>query len=219
MRNKCFNLKSYEQIVVRMKVKCLNLWYILIQHVWNLYFYYNVCWNSISQTQLWIQWNVYKWLAIFWKSGCWVDIISKQALYQPKLICGQFHIEKHWGCNSFWPSDAIRWHRSESRLAHIMAWCLTAPSHYLNQFWLIVKTFPQYSPEGNFTCNVQDFCPDMSLKTYIFNITDASPRGQWVWGKFHISLYLEALGFNKHNSHPHPSASNSCIRFQLFTTG
>ena len=31
------------------------------------------------------------------------------------------------------PSDAIWWHRSGSPLAQVMAWCLTAPSHYLNQ--------------------------------------------------------------------------------------
>ena len=36
--------------------------------------------------------------------------------------------------NSLWRSDAIRWLRSG--LAQIMAWCLTAPSHYLNQYLL-----------------------------------------------------------------------------------
>ena len=35
--------------------------------------------------------------------------------------------------NSLWPSNAIYWHRSGSTLAQVMACCLTAPSHYLNQ--------------------------------------------------------------------------------------
>ena len=35
--------------------------------------------------------------------------------------------------NSLWPSDAILKHRSGSTLAPVMAYCLTAPSHYLNQ--------------------------------------------------------------------------------------
>ena len=39
--------------------------------------------------------------------------------------------------NSLRPSDAIWRHRSGSTLAQVMACCLTAPSHYLNQCWLI----------------------------------------------------------------------------------
>ena len=35
--------------------------------------------------------------------------------------------------NSLWPSDAIWWHRSGSAPAQVMACCLMAPSHYLNQ--------------------------------------------------------------------------------------
>ena len=39
--------------------------------------------------------------------------------------------------NSLGPSDAIWRQRSGSPLAHVMACCLTAPSHYPNQCWLI----------------------------------------------------------------------------------
>ena len=45
------------------------------------------------------------------------------------------HLPVH-SLNSLWPSDDIWWHRSGSTLTHVMACCLTAPSHYLNQFWL-----------------------------------------------------------------------------------
>ena len=41
--------------------------------------------------------------------------------------------------NSLCPSDAIWQHRSGSTLAQVMACCLTAPSHYLNQCWLIIS--------------------------------------------------------------------------------
>ena len=41
--------------------------------------------------------------------------------------------------NSLWPSDAIWWHISGSTLAQVMACCLTALSHYLNQCWLIIS--------------------------------------------------------------------------------
>ena len=46
----------------------------------------------------------------------------------------------HWvtvkNLNSLRPSDAIWRHTSGSTLAQVMACCLTAPSHYLNQCWL-----------------------------------------------------------------------------------
>ena len=41
--------------------------------------------------------------------------------------------------HSLWPSDAIWRYRSESTVAQVMACCLTAPSHYLNQCWLIIS--------------------------------------------------------------------------------
>ena len=41
--------------------------------------------------------------------------------------------------NSLRPSDAIWRPRSGSTLAQVMACCLTAPSHYLNQCWLIIR--------------------------------------------------------------------------------
>ena len=35
-------------------------------------------------------------------------------------------------------------------LAQVMTCCLTAPSHYLNQCWLIIKEVHWHSSEGNF---------------------------------------------------------------------
>ena len=45
----------------------------------------------------------------------------------------------HHTVNSLAPSDAIWRHRTMSTLAQVMACCLTAPSHYLNQCWLIIN--------------------------------------------------------------------------------
>ena len=44
---------------------------------------------------------------------------------------------------SLWPSDAIWRQRSGSTLAQVMSCCLTAPSHYLNQCWLIYQWGPK----------------------------------------------------------------------------
>ena len=50
--------------------------------------------------------------------------------------------------NSLGPSDAIWQRRSRSTLAQVMACCLTAPSHYLNQYWLIIGEVPCHSSRG-----------------------------------------------------------------------
>ena len=42
-------------------------------------------------------------------------------------------------------------HRSGKTLAHVMACCLTAPSHYLNQCWFIIRGFLWNWPESNCT--------------------------------------------------------------------
>ena len=53
--------------------------------------------------------------------------------------------------NSLWPSDAIWRQGSRSTLVQIMACCLTAPSHYLNQCWLIISKVEWHSSKGKFT--------------------------------------------------------------------
>ena len=50
--------------------------------------------------------------------------------------------------NWLWPGDAIWWHRTRSTLAQVMACCLTAPSHYLNQCWLIIGEVRWHSSQG-----------------------------------------------------------------------
>ena len=61
---------------------------------------------------------------------------------------------EHWYwplLNSLWPSDTIWQHKSESTLAQVMACCLMAPSHYLNQCWLIISKVRWHSSDSNFT--------------------------------------------------------------------
>ena len=56
--------------------------------------------------------------------------------------------------NSLWPSDAIRRQRSGSPMAQVMACCLTAPSHYLNQCWLILTKVQWCLSKGNFAWDI-----------------------------------------------------------------
>ena len=46
--------------------------------------------------------------------------------------------------------------RSWSALVLLMACCLPPPSHWLNQWWLIIGEVLWHSPEGNFTENTQN---------------------------------------------------------------
>ena len=57
----------------------------------------------------------------------------------------------HDWINSLWPSDTIWRHISGSTLAQVMDFCLTAPSHYLDQRWLIISKVQWHSSECNFT--------------------------------------------------------------------
>ena len=52
--------------------------------------------------------------------------------------------------NSLRPSDAIWRQWSWATLAQVMACCLTAPSHYLNQCWLIIRGVLWHSSENSF---------------------------------------------------------------------
>ena len=72
-------------------------------------------------------------------SQCWAKSTSPYGVTRPRCM------------NSLWPSDAIWRHRSWSTLAQVMACCLTAPSHYLNQCWLIINTDQWHLSKGSFT--------------------------------------------------------------------
>ena len=77
--------------------------------------------------------------------------------------------------NSLWPSDAIWRQGSRSTLVQVMACCLTAPSHCLNQSWLII-TKVQW-------CDHLRYHSHQSLKLawkLFFFCSLKSPRGKWV---------------------------------------
>ena len=56
--------------------------------------------------------------------------------------------------NLSWPNDTIWRHWSGSTLAQVMACCLTAPSHYLNQCWLVISKIQSHSSDGNFSKDI-----------------------------------------------------------------
>ena len=89
-------------------------------------------------------------------------------------------IENMFFFNCLWPSDVISRHRSESTLALVMACCLTAKSHFLNQGWLLSSKVFCKIHLGAVLLEVL-----MNLIVHVFGdytckINTTSPRGQWV---------------------------------------
>ena len=78
------------------------------------------------------------------------------------------------------PGGVIIWHNgTRSILVQAMAWCWTAPSHHLNQFY-ITSGGLHFSPEVNLAGKCSR-CQSMKLcENYTFEITATFPEGQWV---------------------------------------
>ena len=93
--------------------------------------------------------------------------------------------------NSLWPSDAIWRQGSGSTLAQVMACCLTAPSHYLNQCWLIICGVLHHSPEVSSTGNAYESNHYNAFENYLFKIKVTIPRVQW--GKHLNTKYTHCI--------------------------
>ena len=82
--------------------------------------------------------------------------------------------------NSLGLSDAIWRQKSGSTLAHVMACCLTAPSHNLNQCWLIISKVQWHSSKANFTRDTSAINHWYCLENQVPKISFKFPTGQWV---------------------------------------
>ena len=72
--------------------------------------------------------------------------------------------------NSLWPSEVIWQKRSWSILAQVMACCLTAPSHCLNQCWLIISKVERHSSKASSQEITSTINHWNSLEHYLFKI-------------------------------------------------
>ena len=86
-------------------------------------------------------------LMLYWNWVTWLQTVVRQpavcrclASAATHILIYQLRMFKIVLCiisffKSLGPSNAIWW----QKLAHVMACCLTAPRHYLNQCWLIIS--------------------------------------------------------------------------------
>ena len=100
--------------------------------------------------------------------------------FQHWVFCYYF-IELHnLAFNSLRPSDAIWRQWFWTTLAQVMACCLTAPSHYLNQCWLIIRGVLWHTSESSFAGIAQGIDSGYEFEKDILKNIFKSPRGQWV---------------------------------------
>ena len=84
---------------------------------------------------------------------------KQQASKVVGLTCGNF---QHWACQHFMATKI--------HFAHAMTCCLTAPSHYMNQFSLTIRGVLWHSPKTYFTG---------LFKISDCNLTFTSPNSQY----------------------------------------
>ena len=89
--------------------------------------------------------------------------------------------------NSLWPSDTTWRQSSGSTLAQVMVCCLTAPSHYLNQCWLVISEVQWYS------YSISHGMPQppiikLRLKIAYLKFHSNFQRGQWIMLKTGLAL-------------------------------
>ena len=129
-----------------------------------------------------MKWHSYEWYwALRVNIGLDYGLVTSSNKPLPELTLTKISVAvlRKQGVYTFWPSDAIWWHRSRSTLPQVMACCLTAPSHHLNQYWLIIKGILLHAPECNFTGS-EEFNMLHELENHTSKTFATSPRGQWV---------------------------------------
>ena len=91
--------------------------------------------------------------------------------------------------NTLWPSDVIWWHRSGFTLAKVMACCLMAQSHYINQCWLLISEVQWHSNGGTPTTDTSTINLWNELENYLCAILFKSPR----IGELNYDVYPQLL--------------------------
>ena len=85
---------------------------------------------------------------------------ANNEIYVFLVKLAQSHYTGSTVVNSLWHSDTIWQHGSESTLVQVVT-CLMAPSHYLNQCWLIIQGVLWHSLESYLTSSAMNLIRNM----------------------------------------------------------
>ena len=97
-------------------------------------------------------------------------------LSKPMMVILTTHIcvtRPQW-VNTLWSRMIIWRHRSGPALAQVMAYCLTATSHYLIQCWLLISKVLWHSPESNFLASTEVISLYSGFENHTLKITATS---------------------------------------------
>ena len=117
--------------------------------------------------------------------------------------------------NSLWPSVAIWWHRSGTTLAQVMACCLTAPSHYLNQHWLLIIGFCGIHMRAILQRVTKVTILYNKFEKYTFKITATPSRVRWA----NTTIVLAISTFIAMKSQPLITIKVATLLVVTFTLG
>ena len=116
-------------------------------------------WAKFHNDHLTITWMRAEWISIEfelrWKNHSWNWPVSTIQWKVNSMI--------HVYSDSLGLSEAIWRYRPGSILVQVMACCLTAPSHHLNQCWLIIKGVLWHSPVTIAQEVTVTFCSEITL--------------------------------------------------------
>ena len=100
---------------------------------------------------------------------CWLDPREQISVTIESKHCKSCH------CGF---GDNIWCRRSWLTMVQVMVCYLTAPSHYLNQCWLIINLILWHSFQGNVYLNTPDVNHHVAFELFTFEITATSLKGR-----------------------------------------
>ena len=148
-RSICCGNKFYFKIEIqkhKLHIYCVGRVYFYIWFIWRI-----MCDILVALVLIFIKFYKFVWQVFLFKFSvlvieCVVVLIGVIVRSLVQWICGIICLKICYeslvcfsAVNSLWPSDIIWRQGSRSTLAQVMACCLTAPSHYLDQCWLMIN--------------------------------------------------------------------------------
>ena len=123
---------------------------------------------------------------IFWPQCAYVSYPILQVSYDNN--CQWAHLSGKWlSFNSVWPKDAIWCQWSWSILTQVMACCLTALSHYMNQYCLTINMVLDSPHKGPLMCCFGVFFVDSLNK--LLN----KQSSYWLFEMWEYSCYITVM--------------------------
>ena len=137
------------------------------------------------------------------------DLVHPVKYQQSMIFCDTFHksrLNMIFQFNLLWPSNTIWWHRSGSTLTPVMAWCLMAPSHYLNQCWLIIKSVHVRTVSQEVLLNlICDMGSENEIRCFFIHLyfdrkdhmirllqSDITALNRWIhWIQFYVTHFMK----------------------------